>query len=657
MPMYRTIGAVVVLLLMLIAGTFTAVKLSTDYLLDNDATSTARNWARYVTENVKDLEEIAAGERPSAASMVFFRLAQNVGEVFRYEIFNRYGYSQFVSDRGKISPVDVSEYNTEAARSIATGQPIVNAKKGEGLEWPPFFAQAYVPVIVDQHSIAIVAAYVDQTAQRNQFYKTFLITAASLCALTGAAFGIPAFAWYRRTKEKQQVDRRVRFLAHHDVLTGLSNRARLVDKLGQALTELPARGCGLALHFIDLDRFKEVNDTFGHDGGDFLLKTIAERLRAVTRPGDVIARIGGDEFIALQTAIKSKDEADEFAHRLTSALTMPMQFNGQAIVPTMSVGVALAPADGDTSERLLKSADLALYRCKTDGRNCIRFFQPEMDAELLARIEIEKTIRKAVLHDGFELHYQPTFEIASRRLIGFEALIRLPAEDGTLIPPAVFIPVAEDIRLIDQIGAWVLREACRTAATWPPHLTVAVNLSPAQFKAGSVSAIVADALEQAGLAPHRLELEITESLLLGESESIMAQLRTLKKMGVAVVMDDFGTGNSSLSYLWRFPFDKIKIDRSFMLAFGESGHDAETVVKTIIALGRELHMHVTVEGVETSGQATFLDQVNADMVQGFYFGRPVPACDVGADILADFQRATAKDTFPLEAEAILRLIK
>ena len=217
--------------------------------------------------------------------------------------------------------------------------------------------------------------------------------------------------------------------------------------------------------------------------------------------------------------------------------------------------------------------------------------------------------------------------------------------------------MAEDIRLIDQIGAWVLREACRTAATWPPHLTVAVNLSPAQFKAGSVSAIVADALEQAGLAPHRLELEITESLLLGESESIMAQLRTLKKMGVAVVMDDFGTGNSSLSYLWRFPFDKIKIDRSFMLAFGESGHDAETVVKTIIALGRELHMHVTVEGVETSGQATFLDQVNADMVQGFYFGRPVPACDVGADILADFQRATAKDTFPLEAEAILRLIK
>jgi EAL domain-containing protein (putative c-di-GMP-specific phosphodiesterase class I) len=301
-----------------------------------------------------------------------------------------------------------------------------------------------------------------------------------------------------------------------------------------------------------------------------------------------------------------------------------MRFNDHEIVTTVSIGVAVAPADGNTPGRLLKSADLALYKSKADGRNCIRFFLLEMDTELQGRIELEKIIRDAVAHNRFDLHYQPLFEMPDRRLIGFEALIRLPGQDGKLIPPMIFIPVAEEMRVIDKIGAWVLREACRTAATWPEHLTVAVNLSPAQFLAGSVSGIVAAALKEAGLAAPRLELEITETLLLGNTEVILAELQTLKAMGVAIVMDDFGTGYSSLSYLWRFPFDKIKIDRSFMLGFGGSGRDAETAVKTIIALGRELHMRVTVEGIETAEQAAFLDGADGDQAQGFYFGPTSP---------------------------------
>jgi EAL domain-containing protein (putative c-di-GMP-specific phosphodiesterase class I) len=264
-----------------------------------------------------------------------------------------------------------------------------------------------------------------------------------------------------------------------------------------------------------------------------------------------------------------------------------------------------------------------------------------MDAELHARSKLEKLIRDAVQHGRFELHYQPLFEMSDRRLLGFEALIRLPAEDGALIPPLTFIPVAEELGLIDEIGAWVLREVCRTAATWPEYLTVAVNLSPAQFLADSMSDIVAAALKETGLAAHRLELEITETLLLGNSESIMAELNTLKEMGVAIVMDDFGTGYSSLSYLWRFPFDKIKIDRSFMQGFDGSAREAKTVVKTIIALGRELNMRVTVEGVETASQAAFLDRVDGDQAQGFFFGRPVPASEVSANILADFRKTHA----------------
>jgi diguanylate cyclase (GGDEF)-like protein len=417
------------------------------------------------------------------------------------------------------------------------------------------------------------------------------------------------------------------------------------------------RGGGLAVHFLDIDNFKEVNDTLGHDGGDFLLKLVAERLCTVTRTEDMVARLGGDEFVVVQHGVRDQHQAEEFARRLSYAVSTPTKANDQGATATISVGIALAPADGTNPERLLKSADLALYKSKADGRNCIRFFLPEMDAALQSRIALERMLRDAVHHDRFVLHYQPIFEISDRRLIGFEALIRMPGEDGALIPPLTFIPIAEDLQLIDKIGAWVLREACQTAATWPEPLTVAVNLSPAQFDAGSVSTIVAGALEQAGLAPHRLELEITESLLIGNDEAIMAELKTLKAMGLAIVMDDFGTGYSSLSYLWRFPFDKIKIDRSFLTGLDRSGRNAETVVKTIIALGRELNMRVTIEGVETAKQADFVKEAEGDQAQGYFFGRPVPASEIAATILLDFQHSNKRPAPPVESDGQLRLIK
>ena len=370
-----------------------------------------------------------------------------------------------------------------------------------------------------------------------------------------------------------------------------------------------------------------------------------------------MARLGGDEFVVVQNGIAGKDEAESFAQRLAATLTAPVKFKEQEIFTTVSIGVSLAPENGNSPERLIKGADLALYKSKTDGRNCVRFYQPEMDAELQGRINLEKFIRDAVLYERFELHYQPLFEMSDRRLIGFEALIRLPAADGTLIPPLVFIPAAEDMQVIDKIGTWVLRQACRTAATWPESLTIAVNLSPAQFLRGNVSDIVAAALKESGLTANRLELEITETLLLANSEATLTELQKLKAMGVAIVMDDFGTGYSSLSYLWRFPFDKIKIDRSFMQSLDCSGHDAETIVKTIIALGRELHMRVTVEGVETARQAAFLDTVNGDQAQGFFFGRPAPASELSGTILADFKKSFATPSLAGAHEAELRLVK
>jgi len=644
-------------LFVVVFGVGTVIKTTVDYLLYGDATAAAESWARYVVENVTDLDEIADGHEPSADSMAFFIRTQQIRYVFGFEIINLYGNVQLTSDGSKISNIHGAVHSDAAALAVTLGKPIISVKEGTPPVRPKYYSEAYLPVIVDGRPQAVVAAYVDLTEQHEHFRNAFLLATLALCVLIGGAVGIPTIALYRRTMEKRQADRHIRFLAHHDALTGLANRTQLIEKLGKDLAALPLRGGGLAVHFLDIDNFKEVNDTLGHDGGDFLLKLVAERLCTVTRTEDMVARLGGDEFVVVQYGVRDQHQAEEFARRLSYAVSTPTKANDQGATATISVGIALAPADGTNPERLLKSADLALYKSKADGRNCIRFFLPEMDAALQSRIALERMLRDAVHHDRFVLHYQPIFEISDRRLIGFEALIRMPGEDGTLIPPLTFIPIAEDLQLIDKIGAWVLREACQTAATWPEPLTVAVNLSPAQFDAGSVTTIVAGALEQAGLAPHRLELEITESLLIGNDEAIMAELKTLKAMGLAIVMDDFGTGYSSLSYLWRFPFDKIKIDRSFLTGLDRSGRNAETVVKTIIALGRELNMRVTIEGVETAKQADFVKEAEGDQAQGYFFGRPVPASEIAATILLDFQRSNKRPAPPVESDGQLRLIK
>jgi diguanylate cyclase (GGDEF)-like protein len=641
----RAVGLLLAILVLLAGATWFAVKTTTDHLLDNDATSNAHDWATFLAANASDLEEIANGEQPSSASLAFFEATRKSGQVYRYVIFNRQGYSQLVADHARIALVDLSQFNSDAARAGKSGEAIVSIKQGREPNQPAHFAEAYVPVMKGGHPVAVVAAFVDETAQRKRFFSDIMAASVALCLLTGLSFGVPAVAWYRRTREKQQADRRIRFLAHHDALTGLANRTRLIERLDAALAVPASVGGQLAVHFIDLDRFKEVNDTLGHDGGDFLLSTVGQRLSALTRIEDLVARLGGDEFVVVQTGLNGKEQAEAFAHRIAAILSEPIYFKEQEIKANVTIGVALTPTDGRTSDRLLKSADIALYNGKTHGRNCIHFFTPEMDEALQARLALEKTIRSAIANDALVLHYQPVFEMNGQRLVGFEALVRLPAADGKLVPPAIFIPVAEEMHVIDRIGAWVLDEACRTATSWPEPLTVAVNLSPAQFESNQIKEIVAGALKRSGLQPHRLELEVTETLLLGNSETTMAQLRDLKAMGVSIVMDDFGTGYSSLSYLWKFPFDKIKIDRSFMEGFAKSGRDVETVVKTIIALGRELNMRVTVEGVETANQVDFLYDADADQVQGFYFGRPVPAAEVSADILDSFRK-----TRPISAD-------
>jgi diguanylate cyclase (GGDEF)-like protein len=431
-----------------------------------------------------------------------------------------------------VSLDDISTRTSQAVQAIQSGGPVVTAQSGTSPDLPAYFAEAFVPVEVGGKIVAIVAASIDETAQRARFYQAALWGSAALCGLTALAFAIPAIAWYRRTREKQRADRHIRFLAHHDSLTGLANRRRLIEKLDAAMALLPATGRWLAVHYLDIDHFKQVNDTLGHDGGDFLLSTIGKRLSAVVRQrGDVVARLGGDEFVVVQSGIRAKQEAEDFAGRIASVISAPMTFREQQMHVYSTIGIALAPADGATPERLLKSADLALYDGKSHGRNRIRFFSPEMDAAMQERVRIEKILRNALDRDGLEIHYQPIFEKHGNELIGFEALARLPAADGSLIPPLVFIPLAEELRLIDKLGEWVLREACKAAQAWPDSLSVAVNLSPAQFESGKFEEMVASALRDSGLASRRLELEITETLLLRNGEAVMASLHKLKEMG------------------------------------------------------------------------------------------------------------------------------
>ena len=435
----RGIGLFVLALAILIGGTWLTVRMTTNHLVDAYVQGTAHDWAQFLADNVSDLKEIAGGEQPSAASTAFFQATRKSNQVFRYVIFNRHGYSQLVVDRNKIAPVDMSAYSPEAVRAITRNAPVLDIKKGKSPDFPAVFAEAYVPATVDGKPIAVVAAYVDQAEARQIISSTFWAAALTLCLLTALAFGAPAIAWYQRTREKQQADRRIRFLAHHDALTGLANRTRLIERLDGVLALPPSVGGKVALHFIDVDRFKEVNDTLGHDGGDFLLSTVAQRLRALTRIEDMVARLGGDEFVVVQTGWSDKVQAEAFADRIGTLLSEPVYYKEQEIRATVTVGVAVAPDDGKTSERLLKSADIALYNGKAAGRHCVRFFTPEMDAALQARLRLERLIRDAVINNGFVLHYQPVLEMSGERLVGFEALVRLPGT-GRKADPARRLP-------------------------------------------------------------------------------------------------------------------------------------------------------------------------------------------------------------------------
>lgn len=424
-------------------------------------------------------------------------------------------------------------------------------------------------------------------------------------------------ATYEDISERRRAEAQISFLAHHDALTGLPNRLLFQEKMKAGLEF----GEDFAVLCLDLDYFKEINDTLGHAAGDALLQAVAGRLRNCVRDTDLVARLGGDEFAILQFSSNLPDDAETLAHRVAETLKQPFQLEGQPAIVGASIGIALASPKYASAEVLLKCADVALYRAKSDGRCRHRFFQAEMDAELQERKAMELDLREALALNQLELVYQPQFELVGERISGFEALLRWRHPQRGMVPPALFIPIAEHIRLIGPISSWVLRKACRDALSWPEHVRIAVNLSPSQFYGDNLVEHVKSALDDTGLAAQRLELEITESTLLKNDNKVVVTLHQLRSLGVRIALDDFGTGYSSLSYLRSFPFDKIKVDQSFVRDIN-SRPDCLAIVRSIAGLARQLGITTTAEGVETSEQLAGVRDAGCTEVQGFFLGRP-----------------------------------
>ncbi len=460
-------------------------------------------------------------------------------------------------------------------------------------------------------------AGVPEISSQSAFVRVLIAVALALLLALG---GHRLWIGLRR---QRLADSRVRYMAHHDVLSGALNRASFNEVLQQAAWRRAEGGPAFSLLCIDLDHFKDVNDTFGHAAGDQVLRVATQRLKACVREGDQVARLGGDEFAVVLLGVATVDAVTPLAQRIVEALAQGYEVADQRVICGGSVGVAIHGLDASEPDDLLGKADLALYRAKGSGRGTFSFYDVQMDLQMQARRELTRDLREAITAGQMSLHYQPLYGRDASTLTGYEALLRWSHPTRGDIAPVEFVPLAEETGVIDTLGLWALRRACAEAANWPAPLTVAVNLSALQFAGDNLVELVTQALADAGLAPGRLELEITESLLMNNTEQVMGQLRALSAMGVSIAMDDFGTGYSSLAYLWRFPFDKVKIDRAFT---HNLGHDAKVgvIVHSIISLAHSLNIRVNAEGVETPSQMAALQDRGCDELQGFLLGRPGP---------------------------------
>jgi diguanylate cyclase (GGDEF)-like protein len=538
--------------------------------------------------------------------------------VLRYELYDRAGVLVFTSG---LSGLNLDGELSTLLASPANETPRVALYQSTHGATPSNFAVLTLPLALNGEPRGTLIVYLDQSDQAAVLSRYFNLVAAITLLLLSAGIAVPgAFAWMRE-RQRRMAEEQLHYLEEHDALTGLSNRKAFGEGLAEAMQRMHRNRTHIAVLCLDIDKFKEINEAADHSGGDQVLRDIGARIKATLREGNLIARLAGDEFAIALVDITNLGDVMAFMNRLVEALRRPFQVANKEMLVTTSVGIALAPADGDTAPMVLRHAGIALARAKGDGGQRMCFFEHSMDKALQRRRMVEHELRLALGREEFEVVYQPQYDLATERQCGSEALVRWQHPVHGRIAPGHFISVAEDTGLIVPLGEWVLRRACEDAAKWPEPLFVSVNLSPAQFRDGDVAETVAQVLRETGLPPERLELEITENLLINDTEEVLGKLNRLRQLGVAIAMDDFGTGYSSLSYLARFPFSKIKIDRQFIRNMTRDPA-MKAIVKTIIALGKSLDVTITAEGVETEEQAAMLREFGCPQVQGFLYGYP-----------------------------------
>ncbi len=628
-------GAAAVLLVVALSATDHTEK----HFLTKDAEHTALQYADFLAKSVPDLDRLFSQRELSQQAQVALTRNTRLGDVFRYKLFDSSGQLILTSDEiGSVTPlaaagasrIDTQRHagsNGYVSDIVLGGNNYIELADGrEKPDRPDLYSEAYVPLMGPDGILGVIEVYVDQSARQQRIASAFTRVAATVVGLLLlAGLGIAWQSWQRLT-DRRRDEEKIRYLAEHDVLSGALNRASFESVLNATAQAAGVSGEAFAIHCIDLDRFKEVNDTLGHSAGDEVLREVAARLNALHRPGDVLARLGGDEFAVLQATQNSPRDVEAHGRRIVEALARPMDIAGSRVPCGASVGAACFGIDATEINDLLHKADLAMYRSKTSGRGRFSFYDEALDSELEERRLLAIDLRTALADNALSLHYQPLFDATdSDSAVGFEALMRWTHPVHGNVPPSVFIPLAEECGQIVTLGTWAIEQACHDAVQWTDATHVAVNLSPAQFRADApdVVAVVARVLESTGLAAERLELEITESLLISDPEKVLDSLNRLSSLGVRIAMDDFGTGYSSLSYLWRFPFNKVKIDRAFVKEL-EGEDKVSLIVASIVTLAHSLGMRVNAEGVETESQREALRKLGCDELQGFLLGRPAP---------------------------------
>jgi len=655
-------GLVVLGLLTVVAGVLSG-RSTINYVLARDAREAALSWAGDINKSLSELGphapqlldqslEVLDAEKfasqsgkpaslpASSTSNDDFTLVEDLDRLTTGWLLGQFSQSQseFVSKLdgfvvlgadqaplaagGNLSPAALEsmlaqgDVKAAIAQSVAEDRVVTTAMPRDNI-----LRLAFVPATEDGKVARVYAFAVDQSAAAALTNLALTVVTLTTSLLIVMGFSVPAAIASRRIRERWLAEDQIRYLAMHDSLTGLPNRLQFHQHLDRAVARAKRHGHLMAVLGLDLDRFKDVNDTLGHATGDALLAEVSARLKESVREVDLVGRLGGDEFAIVAEDLEAPEDAMRLARRVCTALAEPYHVNGHEVTTSASIGIAIGPLDREAPDVLLKNADLALYRAKEDGRNTFRFFEPAMDAALQKRRRLENDLRNALRKNQLYLDYQPQFDLDTGRLTGYEALVRWWHPGEGEIPPATFLPIAEETGLIVPLGDWILKTACSYATTWPSDTRLAVNLSPAQFKTQDVYGLVRRVLSETGLEPQRLELEITEGIILQNTDSVLETLTRLDQLGVSIAMDDFGTGYSSLSYLTRFPVKKIKIDRSFIDTLGTS-EQTSAIVSSIVGLGQSLNVTITAEGVETEGQAAMLRKWGCDQVQGFYYGKP-----------------------------------